>query len=126
MAARENQMNRSNSFNHKKSIFFSIVTLIMISVTSCTSQEVTLNPSDVSGPDGVSSDSNSGYPEQNTENTPTENDENKAQSTDSDLLVDITMEGGSGKAYIQSPVTVFAMIMRIRVEVLHSPFRSTA
>lgn len=93
-------------YNHKKPIIISIFTLIMISVTSCAAQEVTLNPPDISGPNAENSDQDSGYPEQNTENTSTENDESKAQSTDSDLLVDITMEGGSGKAYIQSPVKV--------------------
>ncbi len=108
-----------------------------------------MNPSDVSGANAESSGSNAGYPEQNTENSPTDNDENKAQSTDENrdisdasseydhseagqaeeasadnndtgLLVDITMEGGSGKAYIQSPVKVSGSVDDLTAEFIWS------
>ena len=63
-----------------------LIFICMISVTSCTGQGVTLHEETSSG-----------------SVTPTAAAE---EITDGSFLADIRLEGGSGKAHIQSPVTV--------------------
>ena len=81
--------------------------IIALSVTSCAAQGVTLNTQESIG----QSYNNSAKGEESSESSPDEdqsgnNSEDREPEEEKSLLVDITMEGGSGKAHIQSPVEI--------------------
>ncbi|MCR4740685.1 MAG: ABC transporter substrate-binding protein [Lachnospiraceae bacterium] len=89
----------------KRITIYSILLCIMLSVTSCSSQGVTSAKWGNAG---------------NGENAAETSDFAKTEDEDGSYLIDITLEGGSGKAYIESPAEITALDGKITAKLVWS------